>query len=63
MKIYVKHEDDRPDDSVCPMCGSEEIVMCGDPEYNDLWGCETCDEEFGAWIERQDFEKRLKDKL
>ena len=55
MKIIVSHEDDRPDDMVCPYCCSEEIEMSGDPKYNDEWTCDNCGESFGSWIERKDF--------
>lgn len=58
MKIIVQHEDDMPDDMVCPYCCSDDITMCGDPEYNDMWACYTCGSEFNSWIERRDFKAK-----
>ena len=34
----------------CPKCGSEDLNMIGDPEYNDCWECEDCKEIFGAYV-------------
>lgn len=33
---------------VCPHCENDDLVMVGDPEYNDLWECEKCHREFGT---------------
>lgn len=33
----------------CPFCDSEDIIMIGDPEYNDEWVCEDCDRTFGSF--------------
>lgn len=53
--IVIKEEPVADDDMVCPYCGTEDIQMIGDPEYNDLWGCNN-NHEFGSWIERKEFE-------
>lgn len=56
--IRIEYEDPTPEDMVCPFCGSEDIEMIGDREYNDLWACNN-EHEFNSWIERQDYEKRI----
>lgn len=35
---------------VCPHCGADwsDAVMIGDPEYNDMWECEKCREQYGT---------------
>jgi hypothetical protein len=60
-KIKVQHitGEEEPDDMVCPYCCSENINMCGDPEYNDEWGCYDCEQVFGSWVERKDFKGAL----
>ena len=29
---------------VCYKCGSEDLDMIGDPEYNDIWYCNQCED-------------------
>ncbi len=58
--IKIVEDDPQPDDMVCPICGTEDIVMIGDREYNDLWGCNN-DHEFNSWIERKDFKPNQKE--
>lgn len=60
--IVIREEPVADDDMVCPYCGTEDIQMIGDPEYNDLWGCNN-DHEFGSWVERKDFEASPSDSL
>lgn len=35
---------------VCPHCGADwaDSTMIGDPEYNDMWKCDICNEEYGT---------------
>ena len=33
----------------CPYCGSENITMIGDPEYNDELECEDCKKYFNSF--------------
>ena len=34
---------------VCPFCDSENIVMVGDPEFNDFWECNDCQHTFNTF--------------
>lgn len=38
----------REEDIICPECGSPNLEMVGDPEYNDEWKCEDCNHIGGS---------------
>lgn len=42
---------------VCPHCGADwsDATMIGDPEYNDMWLCEKCNQEYGRAIPKKDY--------
>lgn len=39
--------------SHCPKCDSEDITMIWDSEYNDMWVCDDCKNEFWVFIQRE----------
>lgn len=41
-----KHSVNEEDAFCCPECGSDDLTMIGDREYNDEWECDKCHATF-----------------